>query len=132
MLGHHRGSRARTAKALGISLQTLWRKLRAYEDKAGGARVRPLAGDSPGPLPQAIRVDLYTKRGCCLCDEAKAVLAAVRRDVPFELREVDIESTPELLATYGERIPFVTIDGRPAFKFRVDEAALRRRLARSA
>jgi two-component system response regulator HydG len=37
MLEHHRGNRARTARALGISLQTLWRKLRAYE---GGARRR--------------------------------------------------------------------------------------------
>jgi glutaredoxin len=94
--------------------------------------VRPSPEDAAGPRPPAIRVDLYTKHGCCLCDEAKAVLAAVRREVPFELHEIDIESTPELLATYGERIPFITIDGRPAFKFRVDEDALRRRLARSA
>jgi two-component system response regulator HydG len=35
MLDHHRGNRARTAKALGISPQTLWRKLRAYEGEAG-------------------------------------------------------------------------------------------------
>jgi glutaredoxin len=82
-----------------------------------------------GP-PPVVRVELYTKRGCALCDEAKAVLERVRRDVPFELREIDVESTPELLAAYGERIPFVTIDGRPAFKFRVGEAALRRRLGR--
>jgi glutaredoxin len=94
--------------------------------------VRASTEDSSGAAPAVIRIELYTKQGCCLCDEAKAVLAAVRRDIPFDLREIDIESTPELLAAYGERIPFVTVDGRPAFKFRVDEAALRRRLARSA
>jgi glutaredoxin len=88
--------------------------------------------DPSRAVPPAIRVELYTKRDCCLCDEAKAVLAAVRREIPFELRLIDVESTPELLATYGERVPFVTIDGRPAFKFRVDEAALRWRLARAA
>lgn len=76
-----------------------------------------------------IRVDVYSKRDCCLCDEAKAVLLRVRQDVPFELAEVDIESSPELTAAYGERIPLVFIDGRLAFKFRVDEATLRRRLA---
>ncbi len=76
-----------------------------------------------------IRVDVYSKRDCCLCDDAKAVLLRVRRDVPFDLREVDIESSPELAEVYGERIPLVFVDGRMAFKFRVDEAALRRRLA---
>jgi len=79
-----------------------------------------------GPL---IRVDVYGKRACCLCDEAKAVLLRVQRDVPFELSEVDIESSPELTETYGERIPLVFIEGRLAFKFHVDEATLRRRLA---
>jgi len=77
-----------------------------------------------------IRVEVYGKRDCCLCDEAKAILVKVRREVPFDLREVDIESAPELYATYKERIPLVFVNGRPAFKFRVDEEVLRRRLAR--
>ena len=77
-----------------------------------------------------IRVDVYGKRDCCLCDEAKAVLLKVQREVPFELSEIDIERSPELYETYKERIPLILINGRPAYKFRVDEAALRRRLAR--
>ena len=59
----------------------------------------------------------------------KATLLRVRRDIPFELREIDIESAPVLYEAYKERIPFIVIDGRPAFKYRVDEEALRRRLA---
>lgn len=77
-----------------------------------------------------IRVEVYGKRDCCLCDEAKATLLKVGRDVPFDLREVDIESAPELYATYKERIPLVFVNGRLAFKFQVEEEALRRRLAR--
>ena len=77
------------------------------------------------------RVEVYGKRECCLCDEVKATLLKVRRDVPFDLQEIDIESTPGLYETYKERIPLVVIDGRLAFKFRVDEGALRKRLARS-
>lgn len=77
-----------------------------------------------------IRVEVYSKRDCCLCEEVKAVLLKVRRDIPFELREIDIESGPALYEAYKERIPLVVIDGHPAFKYRVDEEALRRRLAR--
>ena len=75
-----------------------------------------------------IRVEIYGRRDCCLCEEAKATLVKVRREIPFDLQEVDIESTPELYETYKERIPLIFINGRPAFKFRVDEASLRRRL----
>ncbi len=75
-----------------------------------------------------LRVEVYGKRECCLCDDVKATLLRVRRDLPFELREIDIESTPELYAAYKERIPLLFVNGRLAFKFRVDETALRRRL----
>lgn len=77
-----------------------------------------------------IVVKVYGKRDCSLCDEAKATLLRVRREIPFDLHEIDIESTPGLYETYKERIPFVVINGRPAFKFRVEKEALRRRLAR--
>ena len=77
-----------------------------------------------------ICVEIYGKRECRLCDEAKAALLKVRREIPFDLHEIDIESTPELYDAYKERIPLVVINGQRAFKFRVDEKALRRRLAR--
>jgi glutaredoxin len=77
-----------------------------------------------------IRVEVYGKPDCCLCDEVKATLLKVRRDLPFDFREIDIESTPELYETYRERIPLVFVNGRLAFKFRVDEGAFRRRLRR--
>ena len=76
-----------------------------------------------------IRVEVYTKRDCCLCEDVKATLLKVRRDIPFELCEIDIEAAPGLYEAYKERIPFIVMDGRPAFKYHVDEAALRRRLA---
>ncbi len=76
-------------------------------------------------------VEVYGKRECGLCDELKAALERLRREIPFDLREVDIESSPELYEKYKDRIPLVFIDGRLAFKIRLDEAAFRRRLARS-
>jgi hypothetical protein len=44
-------------------------------------------------------------------------------------REVDITGVPELEARYREWLPVVEIDGRRAFVYYVDSAALRRKLA---
>lgn len=75
-------------------------------------------------------VVLYTRPGCCLCDEARAILERVRGRQPFELREQDIEQDEALLRAYLERIPVVTIDGVEAFELRVAEPELERALCR--
>ncbi|HVC83839.1 MAG TPA: redox-sensing transcriptional repressor Rex [Solirubrobacteraceae bacterium] len=75
-------------------------------------------------------VVLYGRPGCCLCDDARAVLERVRAEQPFELLERDIERDEKLLRDYLERIPVVTLDGEELFDFAVDEAVLRGRLAR--
>ncbi len=76
------------------------------------------------------RVVLYGRAECHLCDEMKAIVETVRRHVPFELELVDVDGDPALARAYGLEVPVLTIDGRKAFKYRVDEAALRRRLQR--
>ncbi|MGH2927482.1 MAG: glutaredoxin family protein [Solirubrobacteraceae bacterium] len=73
-------------------------------------------------------VVLYGRPGCCLCDQARAVLDRVRADMPFALEERNIEDDDRLLRAYLERIPVVTIDGTEAFELFVDEAELRERL----
>ena len=75
------------------------------------------------------QVVLYTKRDCPLCDEMKAVVTRVRAEVTFALEIVDIEGDPALVAAYGLDVPVLVIDGRKAFKHRVEARALRRRLA---
>jgi glutaredoxin len=64
---------------------------------------------------------LYTRPGCHLCDDARAVLRRVGH--PFE--EVDIESDDDLLRRYLERIPVVVLDGDELWELFVDEHALR-------
>ena len=73
-------------------------------------------------------VTLYGKAGCCLCDEAKEVLAAVRAERPFELEEVDVSLDPVLHRLYGERIPVIAVEGEDLFEYHVDGAELRQRL----
>jgi len=73
-------------------------------------------------------VVLYGKAGCCLCDEAKAEIEAVRARRPFDLREIDVSLDPVLNNRYGERIPVVAVDGVEAFEFHVQADDLERLL----
>jgi hypothetical protein len=73
-------------------------------------------------------VVLYSRDGCCLCDDARAILQRVRAMHPFTLTERDIATDEALLRAYLERIPVVTIDGVEVFELFVDESALVRRL----
>jgi len=77
-----------------------------------------------------MRLTLYGRPECHLCHEMRAVVDALRADVPFDLDEVDIDGDPALVAAYGEEIPVLLVNGRKAFKYRVTPAALRARLAR--
>jgi glutaredoxin len=73
-------------------------------------------------------ITLYSRPGCHLCDDARAVLEGLRKELRFTLTELDIERDPRLHRAYLERIPVVAIDGEEVFDFFVDEAELRRRL----
>ena len=66
------------------------------------------------------RVTLYTRAGCCLCDEAKHTLAGLRGRAEFEYEEIDIDRDPGLRSRYNDEVPVIAIDGRKAFKYRVE------------
>ena len=74
-------------------------------------------------------VTLYTRAGCHLCDEAKKVILAARSRADFEYEERDIDTSPELLRLYNEEVPVIAIDGRKAFKYRLDMNEFLKRLA---
>ena len=75
-------------------------------------------------------VTLYGKPGCCLCDEARDAIAAVRARHDFDLEEVDVSLDPALNREYGERIPVVAVDGREELELTVEASELESRLAR--
>lgn len=73
-------------------------------------------------------VVVYTRRGCGLCREAErlvADLAAGRADV----RMVDIDEDPVLVARYTVRVPVVTVDGAEVAELVVDPADVEAALA---
>lgn len=73
-----------------------------------------------------MRVVLYSRPGCHLCDEARKVLVAEQEQHPFELVEVDVQLDEDLEREYGIRIPVVEIDGEERFEYEVDPQELTR------
>ena len=65
-------------------------------------------------------VIVYSRPGCHLCDEAKAVIQNAGCSDNFTLEEINIESDDELLRKYKYDIPVITIDGIEAFRHRVN------------
>jgi glutaredoxin len=70
-----------------------------------------------------MRVVLYSRPGCHLCDAARDVILAERARTDFAFEEIDIETSDDLLKDYGIRIPVVTLDGEERFEIRVDPQA---------
>ena len=79
----------------------------------------------------SVRLTLITRADCCLCDEMKAIAAAVAAEGGALLEIQDVDSDPALQARYSDEVPVLLIDGRKAFKYRVTAAELRRRVARA-
>ncbi len=75
------------------------------------------------------RVRLLSKPGCHLCDDARAVIAGVCADLGESFDEVDITTSPDLVAEYGEQIPVTFVDGAQHDFWRVSESRLRAALA---
>ena len=77
-----------------------------------------------------IALTLYSRPGCHLCDEMKAVVARVVRELktPVTINEVDISTDADLETRYGLEIPVLLIDGRKAAKYRVTDGELARML----
>ncbi|MFC7187909.1 glutaredoxin family protein [Halorubrum yunnanense] len=78
----------------------------------------------------AVPVTVYTREDCHLCDAARETIeeTAGGIDVAIDLDMVDVDEDPDLAEEYGERVPYVLIDGHPAFKYEVDERELRLKL----
>lgn len=78
----------------------------------------------------AVTVTVYSREECHLCEEALETVRRAAADAarPVDVETVDVDDDPALREEYGDRVPYVLIDGRPAFKFRVDEAELEERL----
>lgn len=79
---------------------------------------------------QPLQLELYSKPGCHLCDELRALCERLSDEFFLQVTEINIETDPALEERYGQEIPVLFIDGRKAVKFRATERELRRKLQR--
>jgi len=81
---------------------------------------------------RGIVVEIYGKPDCHLCEVAKAKLLRLQHKLGFQLHEVNIAESDQLLQEMGTRIPLIRIDGRLACKYFVEEKAFLTKLAEAA
>ena len=69
---------------------------------------------------------LFTRSGCCLCDDAWAILEKAQQRHGFTLETIDVDASPELTARYGDCVPVVLVNGKVRFRGKINEVLLRR------
>ena len=70
-------------------------------------------------MPETVKVIIYSKPDCHLCEEAQAAMRAAGCSDLFTIEEVNIETDAELFARYRYDIPVIMIDGTEAFRHRL-------------
>src|SRR5579863_884952 len=85
-------------------------------------------GYNPG-VHEPRQVVVYSRKGCHLCEVVKESLNKLSRRGGFTWQEVDVDSDTDLRRQFNDEVPVVFIDGRKAFKYRMDEQEFLRRLA---
>lgn len=76
------------------------------------------------------KLTLYSRSDCCLCDEMKAVIRQAAATTSIDLEEIDIDTSGELQALYGDQVPVLFINGRKAFKYRVTVEQVAKHISR--
>ncbi len=81
----------------------------------------------PVSLP-GLRLVLYTRTGCHLCEDAERLLQRARQRYRFSLDSMDVDLNPALAERFGERVPVVEVNGKVRFWGRINPALLERLL----
>ncbi len=71
-----------------------------------------------------MRVTLYTRAGCGLCEKAEAVLKRLQKQGRFEIEYVDLDSDADADRRYWARIPVIALDGEEVASAPIDEGKL--------
>lgn len=75
-----------------------------------------------------LKMKLYTRKQCPLCDKAKMVLIDLQAVYSFTLEEVDIAEDDFLTEQYGLMIPVVELNGEELQYGQIDKGFISKRL----
>lgn len=78
------------------------------------------------------QVQIYSRRGCHLCDDALRTLENLQKELGFEIQEIFIDGDHELEYQYGEQVPVIHIDNKPHDFFAVNPSRFRKSFIESA
>jgi glutaredoxin len=76
----------------------------------------------------AVRLTLYYREGCHLCETMLQVLRGLQSRLAFELTLVDIDRDPDLQRRYDEWVPVLAEGEQEICHYELDEEALAARL----
>jgi hypothetical protein len=77
-----------------------------------------------------VRLTLYSRSYCHLCDDMLAALEALRGEFSFAVDVIDIDADPDLTTRYNELVPVLDAPGQQLCRYRFDEAKVREYLTR--
>ena len=77
-----------------------------------------------------IKVTVYSRSNCHLCEVALEVLHQLQGEVDFTIEKLLIDGSPELEAKYGEQVPVILINGAMHDFYRVDPTRFRSSVSR--
>lgn len=80
-------------------------------------------------MPQLREVIVYSRKGCHLCEIVKESLVKLQKRGGYNWHEIDVDSDANIRRLYTDEVPVVFIDGRKAFKYRLDEKEFLRKLS---
>lgn len=75
-----------------------------------------------------LRLVLYTRQGCHLCEKAAQVLTQAQVRYRFALETIAVDADSALADHYGLTVPVVTVNGKLRFRGQVNPVLLERLL----
>ena len=79
-------------------------------------------------MPHPLALIIYSRPGCHLCEEMKALVTRVidRTNTAARLEEINVETDPDLERRFGLEVPVLMLNGKKVAKFRVSAETLER------
>ncbi len=75
-----------------------------------------------------MKVTIYGKQGCCLCDEAEKMLRELSAEYSLEIEKIDITSDEGLFEKYRYIIPVVALNDEITFELKISRYRLEKAL----
>jgi len=72
------------------------------------------------------QVQIYSRHGCHLCEDALLTLKLLQNELNFEIEEIFIDGDPDLEKKFGDQVPVIQIDHKQHDFYRVDPLRFRK------